>query len=291
MFRTFLRLRIPLASVKTNLPRATALRPQHRSLTCSMSPNAKKDDKYTDPELRDEVKEEMQAGDKGGAPGQWSARKVDANGTEHRYLPKKAWEQMSEKEKKETEAKKQQGSHEGKQFVSNTSKAKDGRKNVGEWNGWSKADGSKSDESTVRTDYTSAKNCTEHWEDASHLEKNMQAYKTFKEKKRKCEEGDNAKKRGQTANGNSPNKKQKSSGQEVAEARLGSITRVPKQGQKVQWHSMAGYVDGEVVEVVYEEKEVEGKKAKGSKEDPRVVLKSDVSGKMVVHKPEAVYFD
>lgn len=41
-----------------------------------MSPNAKKDDKYTDPELRDEVKEEIQAGDKGGAPGQWSARKV-----------------------------------------------------------------------------------------------------------------------------------------------------------------------------------------------------------------------
>ena len=35
-----------------------------------------KDDKYTDPELRNEVKEEIQAGDKGGAPGQWSARKV-----------------------------------------------------------------------------------------------------------------------------------------------------------------------------------------------------------------------
>lgn len=35
-----------------------------------------KDDKYTDPELRNEVKEEIQASDKGGAPGQWSARKV-----------------------------------------------------------------------------------------------------------------------------------------------------------------------------------------------------------------------
>jgi hypothetical protein len=33
-------------------------------------------DKYTDPELRDEVKEEIHEGDKGGAPGQWSARKV-----------------------------------------------------------------------------------------------------------------------------------------------------------------------------------------------------------------------
>lgn len=37
---------------------------------------SKTDDKYTDPELRDEIKEEIQAGGKGGAPGQWSARKV-----------------------------------------------------------------------------------------------------------------------------------------------------------------------------------------------------------------------
>lgn len=35
-------------------------------------------DKYTDPELRDEVKEEIHQSDKGGAPGQWSARKVSA---------------------------------------------------------------------------------------------------------------------------------------------------------------------------------------------------------------------
>ena len=33
-------------------------------------------DKYTDPKLRDEVKEELMQSDKGGAPGQWSARKV-----------------------------------------------------------------------------------------------------------------------------------------------------------------------------------------------------------------------
>jgi hypothetical protein len=33
-------------------------------------------DKYTDPDLRDEIKEEVHASDKGGRPGQWSARKV-----------------------------------------------------------------------------------------------------------------------------------------------------------------------------------------------------------------------
>jgi hypothetical protein len=35
-----------------------------------------KENNYTDPELRDEVKNEVQQGDKGGKPGQWSARKV-----------------------------------------------------------------------------------------------------------------------------------------------------------------------------------------------------------------------
>jgi hypothetical protein len=35
----------------------------------------KKDDNYTDPALRERLKEEIKAGDKGGKPGQWSARK------------------------------------------------------------------------------------------------------------------------------------------------------------------------------------------------------------------------
>jgi len=40
-------------------------------------------EKYTDPELRDQIKEGVRAGDKGGKPGQWSARKV---GLVHIYL-------------------------------------------------------------------------------------------------------------------------------------------------------------------------------------------------------------
>ena len=43
-------------------------------------------EKYTDPELRDEVKEEIHAGDKGGQPGQWSARKVRTNREYIKYL-------------------------------------------------------------------------------------------------------------------------------------------------------------------------------------------------------------
>jgi hypothetical protein len=106
------------------------------------------EEKYTDPKLRENVKEEIKASDKGGKEGQWSARKsqlltqeyekrgggykgekgqsqkdleewteeewqtkegeADArqdSGETKRYLPKEAWENMSEEEKEETEQK------------------------------------------------------------------------------------------------------------------------------------------------------------------------------------------
>ena len=130
--------------------------------------NKSYEEKYTDPELRERLKEEIKASDKGGKPGQWSARKAqllareyekqgggykgekdesqrhldewteeewqtkegDANarqpdGETRRYLPKKAWESMSEEEKEETERKKREGSRQGKQYVGNTAQARD----------------------------------------------------------------------------------------------------------------------------------------------------------------------
>ncbi len=134
---------------------------------------AKRDyeEKYTDPELREKIKEEIKQSDKGGKKGQWSARKSqlltreyekrgggyrgekdesqknlekwtdeewqtregDANarqddGETKRYLPKKAWEKMSEEEKRETEQRKREGSKRGEQHVSNTEEAKQARK-------------------------------------------------------------------------------------------------------------------------------------------------------------------
>ncbi|KAJ5359825.1 hypothetical protein N7517_009016 [Penicillium concentricum] len=47
-----------------------------------------------------------------------------------RYLPKKAWEQLSEKEKEETDEKKIEESQGGKQFVGNTAEAKEARQRV-----------------------------------------------------------------------------------------------------------------------------------------------------------------
>ena len=125
------------------------------------------DTKYTDPRLRLRLKDEVVAGDKGGKPGQWSARKAqllkaeyeragggylgekdaaqqhlsqwtdeewqtsDGSGTARtgssderggaskRYLPKEAWEHLSEDEKRETDAAKARGSADGEQFVPN----------------------------------------------------------------------------------------------------------------------------------------------------------------------------
>lgn len=125
---------------------------------------------YTDPELRQRLKEEIQAGDRGGRPGQWSARKAqllaseykkaggdytkdkdhESAGARHldewtsqdwqtedgsarardgdvtkRYLPKKAWEELSPKERKDTDARKRKESKKGRQFVGNTEPAKE----------------------------------------------------------------------------------------------------------------------------------------------------------------------
>lgn len=69
------------------------------------------------------------------------------------------------------------------------------------------------------------------------------------------------------------------------------MTVFPKKGQKVQWKAMPGWVKGEVTEVLTSNKKVDGKDVKASKKDPRIVLKSDSSGKVCVHKPDACYFD
>lgn len=59
--------------------------------------------------------------------GSGNAKKED--GTEKRYLPKKAWEKMSEEEKEKTDQKKQEGSKQGKQHVGNTQKVRCPRRN------------------------------------------------------------------------------------------------------------------------------------------------------------------
>ena len=131
---------------------------------------AKGEEKYTDPDLREQIKEEIKASDKGGNKGQWSARKSQLLTKEYekrggsykgnkgesqknlekwteedwqtqegdsrarsgdeaaRYLPKEAWEKLSDDEKRATENKKREGSRQGQQHVANTDEAKQARK-------------------------------------------------------------------------------------------------------------------------------------------------------------------
>lgn len=126
---------------------------------------------YSNPKLRESLKSKIMSSDKGGKPGQWSARKAQMLAIEYkkaggkyksgltskqkdlkkwtseewmtrsqyetgnldkaitkkytkRYLPKKAWSKLDPNERKSTDIKKRTVSEKGKQFVSNTAKAK-----------------------------------------------------------------------------------------------------------------------------------------------------------------------
>lgn len=126
--------------------------------------------KYTKPDLRRKLKDELMQGDRGGKSGQWSARKAqmlvkeyeqqgggyrkekkdeDAKSLEQwteqdwqtadgsayaddgkamkRYLPKRAWDLLSDAEKQRAQQKKRQGDARGRQYVENTVAAKAAR--------------------------------------------------------------------------------------------------------------------------------------------------------------------
>jgi hypothetical protein len=136
-----------------------------------VSGKTKKDyrDKYTRPALREKLKEQIKQSDKGGRPGQWSARKSQLLAQEYerqgggyrgrkgkqahsleewtaqnwqtregkararqgeetgRYLPEKAWKQLSEQEAEATDRRKRQASRTGRQYVPNTDAARAAR--------------------------------------------------------------------------------------------------------------------------------------------------------------------
>ena len=144
-------------------------------MTTKKSASKKTADNYTDPTLREKIKQKVLKADKGGKPNQWSARKAQLVATEYkaeggeykhspdesqkhlkdwgdehwhtvdgkpaidkqssvketptrRYLPDKAWDQLSPAEKEATDAKKKKASKTGKQYVPNTENAKKARK-------------------------------------------------------------------------------------------------------------------------------------------------------------------
>lgn len=163
---------VKLGSTKTAVKKAVA-KPKKAiakpKKAASKSKDRTAEDKYTKPDLREHIKEEVLVGDKGGNPGQWSARKAQLVAHEyeaegggykgakdetqksltgwgdehwttkdgapakqadgmHRYLPEKAWDDLSPAEKAATDKKKLKGSKQGEQFVANTTPAKAARK-------------------------------------------------------------------------------------------------------------------------------------------------------------------
>lgn len=125
-----------------------------------MSKTKHPEDIYTEPELREKIKDELMAGDKGGKPGEWSARKsqmlvkeYEAQGGGYknkektaaqksleqwtdedwqtsdgkvairgdhkteRYLPRAAWDKLTEAEQKAANLKKEKGAKAGEQTI------------------------------------------------------------------------------------------------------------------------------------------------------------------------------
>jgi hypothetical protein len=173
---------------------------------------------------------------------------------------------------------------------------------------------------TTAEERNKATDCLKHWEDEDHLADNQAAYKEFQAEARKKaaavapdspkpktaappetsihkDHGDVAlgMKRGRGANHRAPEgtkKARSDSGSEVPDMPTGDKTRVPGLGQKVHWKADGdgGYVHGEVIEVLYADKTVEGEKVEASKEDPMLVLTTK-EGKGCAQKPENVHFD
>ncbi|KAK5075263.1 hypothetical protein LTS08_001654 [Lithohypha guttulata] len=312
--------------------------------------------KYTDPKLREEVKEELKAGDKGGAPGQWSARKAQmmaseykkrggdyttdkteqdesqkhlskwteeewqtkegsgeakqADGSRKRYLPKKAWEKMTEEEKQETEEKKLEEGKGGKQqFVQNTTKAKKERKAAND------EEDKKFEKNREQEKRRSARNKKEEAPkstgDAGAKRKQAEVQDEVKtgDKRKKTTQASSSRKKQKDDEGEaqpaddaeetnddskhedgSSDKKHKADGEP---APRGSVDRLPEKGQKAFWKSGGSKtVEGTVQDILTKAKKIDGKNVKATESDPRIVLKGNAKdAKLCVHKPDACYYD
>ena len=224
------------------------------------------------------------------------------NGTQKRYLPKKAWEQMDEGEREETDSKKLNQSEKGKQFVGNTTKAKDARKNATEKTDDedqdSESDGEESGEEAEEEEEEEEDGEDQEEDEESENDDDEKAKSGQKRSRGKTANTSNKKRKDDPSNPKAANKKQtgKTMGSKhdiaTPPAKQASASRLPKKGQTVTWKAMPGWVEGSVLEIVKSNKQVEGKSIKASKDDPRVVLRSNgPSKKVAVHKPEAIYFD
>jgi hypothetical protein len=61
-----------------------------------------------------------------------------------------------------------------------------------------------------------------------------------------------------------------------------------KKGDKVQWNSMNGSIEGVVVKKLTSDTQIKDHHVKASKDDPQYLVKSDKTGAEAAHKPDAL---
>lgn len=61
-----------------------------------------------------------------------------------------------------------------------------------------------------------------------------------------------------------------------------------KKGDKVEWATSQGKTHGEVVKKQVSETRIKGHKVAASRDDPQFIVKSDKTGKIAAHKPDAL---
>ena len=243
----------------------------------------------------------------------WQTREGSANakqsdGTQKRYLPKKAWEEMSGQEKEETDKKKQQGSKKGNQFVGNTSRAKSARENANEaedeeFQKKKEVEKNANNQRETRSQARGRHEGKDNHKSPSREDAKQAGTSKSNRESKEAASPSKGEKRGrsqETSGSENANKKQKSTAKGTngtvgskhdkpdAPAKLVSVSRLPKKDQSAYWKAMPGWIDGKVVEVLKTNKTIEGKQVKASKDDPRIVLKSNSSGKICIHKVDNV---
>lgn len=66
------------------------------------------------------------------------------------------------------------------------------------------------------------------------------------------------------------------------------MTKSLKVGDKVSWDSSGGHSTGKVVKKQASPTQIKGHKVAASKDNPEYIVKSDKSGKLAAHKPDAL---
>lgn len=59
-------------------------------------------------------------------------------------------------------------------------------------------------------------------------------------------------------------------------------------GDRVSWRSSAGVIQGEVVEQATSRRRIKGHEVAASPENPEWIVRSDKTGALAAHKPEAL---